>query len=496
MLRLVLAIQVILTAGCGAWSNDDPNCIMVGSERQLLIDNMFFAESNGVTLRMHPAVKTGEKNVVRENVWESATLNWFNVMEDSGKYRMWYECYDVNGWPTGDDTSFCYAESKDGIHWDKPSLGLFAYQGSKENNILFRQIGPEGAKSRVHGTGVFKDPNAPAESRYKAVSQGIFTGEKGFETSSGGMMYNKIAGMYSADGFNWKRYPKSISDEFADSQYCGFWDSSISKYVIYGRACSFGRVIGRSESSDFSTFKPLSLVLAVDSNEFPSTQLYNPAAMKYPYAANAYFMFPSFYHIDTEKLEIHMAVSRDGVKWTWPEQDKAFIAQGEPNTFDSSSLYMGQGILRFKDELWQYYQGSPLKHNESELENLVKPGNSMTYSRVTSRLDGYVSADANDGFFITPKMIFSGNILVLNAVVRPSGSVRVGLIDENGKAVAGHSVEECEVFSGDHVRKMVMWKNDGDVSMRAGKPTQLKVEIKNASLYAFGFSKGYPYRIK
>ena len=68
-------------------------------------------------------------------------LHHGGVVDREAKYRMWYECYDVEGWPTADDTSFCYAESRDGIHWTKPELGLFEYQGSKKNNILFRQIG-------------------------------------------------------------------------------------------------------------------------------------------------------------------------------------------------------------------------------------------------------------------------------------------------------------------------------------------------------------------
>ena len=35
-------------------------------------------------------------------------------------------------------TSLAYARSKDGIHWEKPSLGLVDWRGSKENNLLFR----------------------------------------------------------------------------------------------------------------------------------------------------------------------------------------------------------------------------------------------------------------------------------------------------------------------------------------------------------------------
>jgi hypothetical protein len=405
------------------------------------------------------------------------------VLEDGGKYRMWYECYDVDGWYSGDDTSFCYAESDDAIHWTRPNLGLFSYPGSPENNILFRMVGPEGAHSRVHGTGVFKDPTAPAEARYKAVSQGIFPAL--------GAPPHRIAGMVSTDGIHWIRYPEPICPVFADSQYSCFWDPRLRKYVLYGRVGGRGRAIGRSESDDFSHFDPLTLVLQTDDQDPPDSDLYNPAALPYPYAANVYLMFPSLYQHGPDTLDVRLAVSRDGVHWTWPER-VPFIPLRQEGEFDSGSLYMGQGLLRKGNELWQYYSGSRLKHQEAELENLVKPGNRRTYSRVVTRLDGYVSAEAGlaGGSFVTPPLTFTGCVLQLNVAVRDGGSVRVGLLDEQGNPVEGRSVEDCQPITGDHIEVTVRWTTGAEVSARAGKPTKMQVEMVNASLYAFQFARG------
>lgn len=470
--------------------------IDVGSEKQLFIDTLFFSSAQGIALQVNPARKSGEHNVQRDQPWESATLNWFSVMEDRAgtlqgdkapraKYRMWYETYDVEGWPTMNDTSFCYAESTDGITWTKPDLGLLSYQDSTETNILFRQIGPEGAHSRVHGASVFKDPNAPKEERYKAVSQGMF--------SSKGTPPYYVAGMYSADGLQWTRYPDPICEVFADSQYSSFWDDQTNQYSLYGRVAGRGRALGRTTSEDFSFFEPLKLVLETDDNDPPNSDLYNPAALKYPYAANAYFMFPSLFQHDTETLDIHLAVSRDGVTWTWPEKGNAFIPLGKPGEFDSGSLYMGQGILRVGDELFQYYGGSPIKHNESKLENLVLPGNSRTFSRVTSRLDGLVSVEPNgeNSFFVTPPLRFTGNILKLNAHIRDSGYLRVALLDDEGNAIPGKTTDECDAIIGDAIDALVLWKENGDLTAHAGAPVRLRIELHNASLYAFRFTTGY-----
>lgn len=290
------------------------DAIVVGDRKQLFIDDLFLKQPRQVKLRMHPAIKTGERTLEPDQPWENASLNWFSVLQHEGEFRMWYECYDVEGWPTTNDTSFCYAESTDGINWVKPNLGLFNYHGSRSNNILFREIGPPGAYSRVHGAGVFLDPTAPPEARYKCVSQGMF--------APSAPPY-RVAGMVSPDGLRWTRLPSVICDLFADSQYSAFWDADREAYVLYGRVGGRGRAIGRAQSRDFSHFEPLQLALE---NE-PARDLYNPAALKYPGAANAYLMFPSVYDHKTDTLDIHLAVSRDGIRWTFPDRATPFILE-------------------------------------------------------------------------------------------------------------------------------------------------------------------------
>jgi hypothetical protein len=454
--------------------------LSVGNEKQLFIDRLFFESARDVTLKIHPARKTGEKNVERDRPWESVTLNWFSVLDDGGRYRMWYECYDTDGWFGADDTSFCYAESDNGIDWTKPSLGLFSYQGSKENNILFRMIGPKEGHSRVHGAHVFKDAAASDDARYKAISQGIWPALD---------PRHRITGMVSADGFSWRRYPEPICNQFADSQYSGFWDERLNKYVIYGRVGGRGRALGRSESNDFSHFDSLKLVLQADDDDPPASDLYNSAAMKYPYAANVYLMFPSLFHHQRQTLDIHLAVSRDGINWTRPQR-APFIPLGKQGDFDGGSLYMGQGLVRKGSELWQYYSGSAMGHDQVEFENRDQPGFARVYSRAVSRLDGFVSveAPASGGSFTTPALTFSGHVLTLNVQVRPGGSLRVGLLDDQGGPIQGRSTQDCIPITADQTRALVRWNGGKDLSPLAGKPTKMRVEMSNTSLYAFQFT--------
>ena len=399
---------------------------------------------------------------------------------------MWYEAYDVDGWPTANDTSFCYAESRDGIRWTKPVLQMFTYKGSNRNNILFRQIGSKGLgnRSRVHGTGVFIDTHAPPKARYKAVGQGLFVRP--------GQRPHRIAGMYSADGLKWIRLPKPIIDVFADSQYSGFWDASRERYVVFGRVGGRGRSLGRSESVEFSHLDPLKLVAQTSDRDPPNSDLYNSAAIKYAYAPNVYLMFPSLYQHGPDTLDIRLAVSRDGIRWSRPDQKTAFIALGKRNEFDSGSLYMGQGMVRVGEQLWLYYSGSPLRHQEAELENLTKPENARVYSRVVAQLDRFVAATAgpDGGSFTSPPLRFTGNKLHLNVRVRSGGRMRIGLLDAEGRPLPKFSVSECVPITGDSLSKSVEWTGGSDVGGRAMKPTRLRIEMSDTRLFGFQFTFG------
>ncbi len=486
LVAIAVSIVISLIGGACAYAEEP---IDVGSQKQLFVDDEFFAESQGVTLKIQPPRKTGEIILRPEHPWENAALSWFNVVEDPGridkraKYRMWYAAYDVDGWPTGDDTSFCYAESRDGIHWTKPELGLFSYQGSTLNNVLFRQIGSqaEGNRSRVHGAGVFIDANAPPEARYKGVSQGIFAGL--------GKPPHRIAGMYSADGLKWTRFGRPICDVFADSQYSGFWDPSRGRYVLYGRVGGRGRSIGRSQSADFSRFDPLKLILQADDQDPPESDLYNAAVLHYPYARNIYLMFPSLYQHGPDTLDIRLAVSRDGVRWSRPDRETPFVELGKGDGFDTGSLYMGQGMIRVGDELWLYYSGSRLRHNEAKLENLTQPHNARLYSRVVAKLDRLIAATGGEGggSFTTPPLRFAGETLQLNLKVQKGGSVRIGLLDEENRPLAGRSVDDCVPMVGDSLRMPVKWKEGSDLGSRVGEPARLRVEMTRAELFGFQF---------
>ncbi len=297
--------------------------------------------------------------------------------------------------------------------------------------------------------------------------------------------------MVSPDGIKWRRLPQRICDEFADSQYSGFWDPRLNKYVMYGRVAGN---VGRSESLDFAQFDHLQLVLAADQNDPADSNLYNSAAMKYPGAANVYLMFPSLYQHDTDTLDIRLTVSRDGVRWTYPDQHTPFVPLGAAEAWDSKTLYMGQGVLQAGDETWLYYSGSPLLHNRTELEELIHCQQPRAMGHLVLRRDRFVSVEGgtDGGWFVTPPLRFAGNALQLNVDVRPGGVVRVGLLDEQGEALPGRGVQDCRPITGDHLDAVVQWKMGADIGALANRPARLRIELRNSSLFGFQFVTTVP----
>ena len=104
-------------------------------------------------------------------------------------FKMWYDAASYN-WSK---VFFCYATSKDGYHWKLPNLGLFEYQGSKDNNFVFT-VG----RGEVAG-GVFKDSvETNPDRRYKMIYH--LHESPGLGTSGNG-----IGIAFSPDGIHWKR---------------------------------------------------------------------------------------------------------------------------------------------------------------------------------------------------------------------------------------------------------------------------------------------------
>ena len=111
--------------------------IDIGSRLEIFIDNYLVAGMKGhIELRLHNPVRR-EIAIVHDEPWEGSGSGYHTVFKDGDKYRMYYKAWHIPS--EGSQTSpvvIAYAESKDGIEWIKPNLGLVEFNGSRQNNII------------------------------------------------------------------------------------------------------------------------------------------------------------------------------------------------------------------------------------------------------------------------------------------------------------------------------------------------------------------------
>ena len=112
--------------------------IDIGDRKQLFIDSRFIAFQKATTLRLNPPQLQRENLLTAEHPWESARANHYSNLIYDQRFRLWYSAHasltDFSKWAPGakkfDAGRTCYAESEDGIHFVKPSLGIVNVNGS------------------------------------------------------------------------------------------------------------------------------------------------------------------------------------------------------------------------------------------------------------------------------------------------------------------------------------------------------------------------------
>ena len=349
-----------------------------GTEKQILFDDALVEDKRGFTLAMNPAIRTEAPALTPDKPWEVKGLSMPSIVSDDGDgHKMWYYSPD----PDGNGHVLCHATSTDGLVWEKPDLGVEEFKGSKDNNIVSRGI---------HGD-VFADPHDAPERRYKLIGgdgsrwgvTSVNCGGARFRYFTGKLEtweYGAVAGAHSPDGIHWTRYDKPIMPWYTDTQNVAFWDDRLDRYVAYVRwnehlhideegrqVGSFDyRAIARSESTDFTRFpEPVKVhepdFSLIEDDDMSGGGLYNTGAIKYPFAADAYLIFPSAYHHTSDTLDIQLATSRDGIhfeRWLDP-----FVRLGATGDFDSRGLYMAAGLIPAGDELFLYYDGVSSRHD-------------------------------------------------------------------------------------------------------------------------------------
>jgi hypothetical protein len=434
----------------------------IGSRLEPFFDDDLIDRLGGTARLVVQKPEPREVVLKTDRPWEGNTSAYFTIFEDLGTYRMYYRGahFDVATKKEAHRQVTCYAESKDGLSWSRPDLGLFAFDGSKQNNIVWDGPG-------THNFTPFKDdrPGCPADSRYKALA-----GAKG-----------GLIALRSVDAIHWEPMAEApvITRGAFDSQNLAFWDAHAGVYREYHRASPGGiRSIMMSTSDDFLNWTEPVLL------EYPDARrehLYTNAIRPYFRAPHVLIGFPTRFLPATQQTEPTFMASRDGK--TFRRYTEAAIPTSAPADRDGNrSNYMTWGLVQL-----------PGSAHERELSvyatEAYYTGPGSRIRRFSYRVDGFVALHAGPegGEAITRPVRFEGRKLVVNFKSSPRGTIRVELLDAAGATLPGFTASDSRPLRGDAVAQTVAWTGGSDLRAVANQPVRIHFLLEDADLFSFRF---------
>lgn len=496
--------------------------INVEDRLELFIDRVMAHSLEGdATLRMHRPVP--REIVLRtDRPWEGNACGYINVFRDNGKIRMYYKTCnfeiiaadnqgeEADGLRWTHPYYVAYAESLDGIHFERPNMGMIKYQDFSgvpvrdplANNIIL-ESNPE-ISFRPAGFSVFRDtnPDAPENERYKALASNATANP---ETSL-------LFALTSPDGIHWTVNPEPIVKRLRfDSQNLAFWDSVHGCYRAYMRSWRdvWRRYISTSTSHDFVNWTEPELIELPDAVPH---ELYTNQVQPYPRAPHIFLGFPTRYverefdrgldllpDVDERQrragikprfgsavTEGLLMAGRDGK--TFHMWNEAFLRPGPQITgsWAYGNQYQGLGIIETPSAL----EEAPRELSFYVVERYFLNKKNAFFRRYSMRMDGFVSVNAplSGGTVVTPPLTFKGNNLFLNIETSAAGSARVQLEDADGAPVPGYTLDDCHEIYGDRIAYPVAWREKNGCAELAGKPVRMRIVLRDADLYAFHFT--------
>ncbi|HOW73512.1 MAG TPA: hypothetical protein PKY77_23165 [Phycisphaerae bacterium] len=518
-MRLHATEILILAATCAtpwyaARAQDHPAS---GSARTiLLVDDADVLYRSGTRREVRPFTRHHANPLIRcDKPWEVA-IAWMSVYRnpETGLYQLWYQAFSGNRATQRTHACVvCYAESKDGIHFTKPELGLFPFNDIRKTNIVL--IGAGGTSVR-YANSVIVDPADPDPAkRYKMA---FFD----FGRSSG-KEYPGLHVAFSPDGVHWTKHPEMpllrvsygdfgarvpFSDEAGrdwdvplsmSDAVDVFRDTKRGVFAIYGKmwfdgpdgGMYFKHGMGRTESKDFVHWSKPQLVLTPDDLDSPWVEFHTAPVFLYE---DVYFSLIQI--LDRAKgggvIDIEMATSRDGLRWDRPFRRTFVLARATGNAFDSGSIFTSSTPVVLEEEIRFYYGAYSQGATGGDDCDL---GSGIAVASIPrDRFAGIRPVEHSDQPTLRKPLEYLGQVtlkpidlvgcggILVNADAS-AGFAWVELLTEDGKRVRGFTRDDCLPIRGDSLRHSVTWKDRKLGDLAAGKYL-LRLHLERAAVYS------------
>ena len=488
-------------------------------ERQLMYQKFLMLDPRTIENAQNAQIKLGKVKKYLNNPlfgedkpWEVRFDNlyanvWYNPVRFIGKpFRLWYNPFIVDHSTSdtpeeeklpGNYREFlremsikfgrehrvmgvCYAESEDGIHWEKPNLGIYSHKDSKDTNIVAKKF---------HGAGMYFDPfPEDSQQRYKLIFRLDKEDSFFYAMSEDGIRWG---GPIEIEGF--KNYQLKTANSIAywrgDTHNNIFFDIFLSKYVVYTRMWKkfqkslkweSHRVVGRSESADFIHFTKPEVVL-----EELESHLEPYSMVVFPYT-NLFLGLVAIFNTQTDRVSTELALSLDNKSWERINPGQSLIPNdSEEGAYDWGCIYAANRPFIIKDDIWIYYLGSDGLHTD------WRKG---YFCLATLRIDGFAGfeqIDPNQDSIITTPIIktipntWCG--LQINADVDTGGYIDIKILDNNNDIldVVPRITDTCINYRIQLVDPNINVKKVKVAVSYVGKQIKIQFIFRKAKIYSF-----------
>lgn len=446
-------------------------------QSQLFLDDTWIEETSRLERVWSSAEIVPEPVLKPEAPWEGVTVVMFgSVFRLANEWRMYYTAYN-----RPEPALCCVATSTDGLHWERPNLGLVEYRGSRKNNILWL---PQNGES-TDGPTILHEPG-DAAAPFKMLYYGF-----------GGKRPRGEYVAFSKDGIQWEHRPEPVLTNTGDKTNLMGARDHRGRYVAYLRHRNMmqmygARAVSRSESADFIHWTEPALVLRPDLLDGPNTELYGMSV--FPYAGMYVGLLERWYdHPDV--IEVQLAWSHNGVDWQRPQARQAFIGPAYPWNKGWNSCANTQPI-RMANQLWFYFGG------RSEAHGRETPRSYGAIGLATAGVDQFaaIRGDFSEGRLVTKPMTWPGGDLILTctntryADAHPKsggGTIAVEIRDESNLPIqefSGERKARHDVVSPGPWEKSeppVRWPGGKSLDEMKGRRIRLVFLLRDARIFSF-----------
>ncbi len=453
-------------------------------DRYLLLDSRIVESTDNLKLTVGVVQKDENNPLFKEDKpWEPRFDNpYCSVIYDEEEeiYKCWYSIFIKSGPKEGfpgeglpsDQRAWVdwregvrgfglgYATSNDGIHWEKPELGLIEFNGSKKNNLVIEY---------THGVAVIKDLHeTDPKKRYKAIHPEL----------------ENSAVWFSEDGTHWGEKLNAGPIDNGDTNQSVWWDPDLNKYVLitrhwggdktggrYGR--SGHRQKSRSVSSDFLTWsKPEVVIKGLDL----SKQIHDMIVVRH---AGVYLGLVGLFDIEASRQWCELAWSTNSIDWHRINPGTPFIPNGPiMGDYDWGCVFASVPLIG-KDKIRMYYGAN---------DGRFMAWRNGFFCLAWLRADGFAGYEQVEGgsnktgsLTTIPVSVIEGSFGI-SADVAPSGFVKVTLLDETDQILA-----EGELVTTTVTDAPIQWKDGFSLEDLKGQSIKLRFELRESKLYSFSF---------